>query len=49
MIETNEDYPGMGKVLIPEEQLELVCNTTECPHCTVVWYAEFNLFNCNLC
>ncbi|GFU00928.1 basigin [Nephila pilipes] len=40
MIETNEDYPGMGKILIPGEPLVLQCNTSECPHCTVVWFKD---------
>lgn len=37
MIVPNEDFPGMGKVLVPGEQLVLYCNTTECPSCTVLW------------
>ncbi|GIX88992.1 hypothetical protein CEXT_679871 [Caerostris extrusa] len=40
MIETNEDYPGMGKILTPGEPLVLQCNTSECPHCTVVWLKD---------
>lgn len=45
MIETNEDYPGLGKVLVVEEPLNLTCNTTECPHCTVVWFKDGELLN----
>ncbi|CAL1298704.1 unnamed protein product [Larinioides sclopetarius] len=40
MIETNEDYPGVGKILTPGEPLVLQCNTSECPHCTVVWFKD---------
>ncbi|KAG8187846.1 hypothetical protein JTE90_001220 [Oedothorax gibbosus] len=37
VIETNEDQLGMGKVLILEEDLQLQCNTTNCPHCVISW------------
>ncbi|KFM77318.1 Peroxidasin-like protein, partial [Stegodyphus mimosarum] len=43
MIEPNEDEPGMGKLLIPGERLVLQCNTSECPHCTVVWFKDDKL------
>lgn len=41
MIEVSEDYPGMGKILTPGEPLVLYCNTTECPHCTVIWWVKY--------
>lgn len=40
MIETNEDEPGMGIILVPGKSLILQCNTTECPMCRVVWFKE---------
>ncbi|KAG8187847.1 hypothetical protein JTE90_001221 [Oedothorax gibbosus] len=38
LIKTNEDIPGVGKVLDPGEPLTLQCNTTDCKLCNVIWF-----------
>ncbi|XP_015926851.2 neuroplastin [Parasteatoda tepidariorum] len=37
MIVTNEEEPGMGKLLTPGEPLILQCSTSDCPQCKIIW------------